>query len=100
MNKEELIILQEEKRKKCLKLGFKELPHFTTTNSLILDIGRQRFLFFGCIGTPNEVLYIYEMQKNSLTEITDIICLHNYDYNGYLSIEKLESLINWFKNGK
>lgn len=27
--------------------------------------------------------------------ITDLVCLHNYDYDGYLTEEKVESLIKY-----
>lgn len=84
-------------KEKCLELGFKELPHFTVGNSLIYLINRNRYLSIGSVGTPNEMLFIYSVDYNNPKEITDIITLHNYDYEGYLSEEKLLDLINWFK---
>lgn len=84
-------------KEKCLELGFKELPHFTVGNSLTYLINRDRYLSISSVGTPNEMLFIYSADCNNPKEITDIITLHNYDYEGYLSEEKLLNLVNWFK---
>lgn len=84
-------------KEKCLELGFKELSHFTVGNSLTYLINRDRYLSISSVGTPNEMLFIYSADYNNPKEITDIITLHNYDYEGYLSEEKLLNLINWFK---
>lgn len=84
-------------REKVAELGFKELPHMTITHSMIYDLGRRRHLSFGSIGTPNEMIFICETQLGNDKEITDIICLHNYDYDGYMTEEKLILLINALK---
>lgn len=76
-----------------LGLGFKELPHSTITASLIYDLGRNRQLSFGSIGTPNEMLYIYEIDEKEPKKITDLVCLRNYDYDGFTSIEQIKSMI-------
>ncbi len=73
-----------------IKLGFKQAPTFTVSNSVSYDLGRKRFLAAGSIGTPNEVLFICE--KNNEV-ITDLVCVHNYDYDGVLTEEKVISLI-------
>lgn len=49
----------------CLKLGFKELPHFTIMSNLTYDLGKNKSLSFGCIGTPNENLWICEHDYNN-----------------------------------
>lgn len=75
------------------KLGFKSLPHFTVLGSLIYDLGRHRHLSVGCVGTPNEVVFICSSDRENEKEITDLICLHNYDHDGYLTEEKVNQLI-------
>ena len=75
-----------------IKIGFKPIPHYTVTNSHVFDIGRRRFLSIGCVGTPNEMLWLEQLDDRNDRTITDLICLHNYDYDGYLSKEKLISL--------
>ncbi len=81
-------------RDDLLNIGFKEIPHFTIMNSVVFDLGRNRFLSAGSVGTPNEMLYISEVDENEQTRITDLICLHNYDYDGYITLEKISTLIS------
>ncbi len=77
-----------------IKMGFKEIPHFTITNAVVFPLGRNRHLSAGCVGTPNEMLWICETDHNDEKKITDLVCLHNYDYDGYLTERKLHSLVN------
>jgi hypothetical protein len=79
-----------------LNIGFKNLPHFTIGNIMTYNLTRNRSLSIGSAGTPNEMLTICEHDNNDYKKITDIIVLHNYDYDGYLSESKLNDLINWF----
>lgn len=79
-------------RTQILDLGFKELPHFTIGKNLVYDLGRNRQLSISSLSTPNEMLCVGELKTES-KEYSDIICLHNYDYDGFLSLEKLKSLI-------
>jgi hypothetical protein len=78
-----------------IKLGFKELPYSTITASLTYDLGRNRQLSFGSIQTPNEMLYIYEVDEKDPRKINDLVCLRNYDYDGYTSVEQIKSLITF-----
>lgn len=81
-------------RKSLIDLGFKEMPHFTVAHSLMYPLGRHRHLSAGCVGTPNEMLWICETDDQNDKSITEIICLHNYDYDGYLTIKKVIAIIN------
>jgi hypothetical protein len=81
-------------RERLTAIGFKEIPHFTVTGSMLYDLGRKRHLSFGSIGTPNEMLFITQTDYENKKKITDLVCLHNYDYDGYLTEEKLLSIIN------
>ena len=87
-------------KEQVLELGFKELPHFTITNSLIFDLGRNRQLSIGNIGTPNEMLFIGETDNVDKRKITDLVCLSNYDYDGYLTLEKVTVLLSFFGENK
>lgn len=87
-------------KEQVLELGFKELPHFTIGNSLIFDLGRNRHLSFSSIGTPNEMLFICEVNKEHNKVIDDAVVLSNYDYDGYLSLEKLSVLLSFFAENK
>ena len=80
-------------RSALLEIGFKEIKHFTITNSLIYDLGHNRQLSFGSIETPNEMLYICEIDRDNSKKITDLICLKNYDYDKYTTIEQIKSII-------
>jgi hypothetical protein len=77
-----------------IKLGFKRIPHFTVTNSVVYPLGRHRHLSVGCAGTPNEIVFICETDDQDEKRVSDLICLHNYDHDGYLTEKKICSLIN------
>jgi hypothetical protein len=77
-----------------IDIGFNEIPHYTVSGSLIYPLGRHRHLSVACVGSPNEMLFISESDHQDEKHITDIICLHNYDYDGYLTIKKILDIIN------
>lgn len=86
MNKEEL-----------LKIGFEEMPHRTVGNVLVYRLSRERHLSIGSLGTPNEILYLCATETiDNKESITDLICLHNYDYDGYINMEKIKRIIEIF----
>lgn len=80
---------------KAINLGFAELPHKTIGNSLVLDVGRRRYLSLSDLGNPNCMLFLGE--KGDDGEVSDLICLHNWDYDKELTVEKLERVIGIFK---
>lgn len=63
--------------------------------SLKYHLARKRFISVLCVGTPNEVVYL--CYKDSVDIVDDLICVHNFDYDGCLTKEKIEYLINYFK---
>ena len=71
-----------------LGLGFEVIGHYTVMGSMIKNIGRGWQLSIGCVGTPNEMLFI--------TEEDSIIVLHNFDYDGKLYLHKLKNIIALF----
>lgn len=77
-----------------IDIGFEKIPHFTVGNTVIYDLGRRRSLSASCVGTPNEMLWVCAIDKEDEKVITDLVCLHNYDYDGYLTIEKVKTLID------
>ena len=80
--------------KEILKIGFEPIPHFTVGNSHIYKLGRHRHFSISSIGTPNEMVFLCETDDQNENNVTDAICLHNYDYDGYLTKTKIETLIN------
>jgi hypothetical protein len=77
-------------REEVINMGFEPIPHFTITDSLIYDLGRNRYLSIGDVGMPNEMVFIYEVNDENKNRIDEIIGLHNYDYDGYLTTERLQ----------
>lgn len=77
-----------------IRIGFEPIPHFTVTDGHIYKLGRHRQISVGNVGTPNEMLFITETSDQDQKEVTDVICIHNYDYDGYLTEEKVINLIN------
>lgn len=69
------------------------MPHFTVANNMILDIGRNRHLSYGSVGRPNEMIFICEAAENDSNSITDLVCIHNYDHDGYMTMERLKMII-------
>jgi len=65
-----------------IKAGFEHLQHFTVTNSIIKNIGRNRIISIGSVGTPNEMIWLCEIDMINQTKITDLVCIRNYDYDG------------------
>lgn len=72
-----------------LEFGFEQIPHFTVTNTLIINIGRRLILSVGSVGTPNEMVTLCEIDYLNSKKITDVIVLRNYDYDGYTTREQL-----------
>jgi hypothetical protein len=80
-------------RDELLNFGFKELPHYTVMDSLMYDLGRNRFISIGSVGTPNEMVFLCERDYDDNRKINDLICLKNYDYDGYTDLEDIKSII-------
>ena len=85
-------------RQELLDIGFNELPHFTVMNSIVYDLGRKRFLSVSGLGTPNEMIFIQQVDYKDVQEknITDLIVFKNYDYDGCTNIETLKLIITAF----
>lgn len=73
-----------------LKAGFEKLPHMTVTNSMMLDIGRGRYISIGDIDNCNQMMWLQSIDGK---KVTDLICLHNYDYDGWLYVHKLQNIV-------
>lgn len=80
-------------RQQAIDLGFKALPWFTVHNAHVYDIGRFRQLSFSDIGNCNEMLTIIQLDRKDDCVVLDSICLHNFDYDGYMTVDKLKVLI-------
>jgi hypothetical protein len=78
--------------KDLIEIGFKGYAHYAVQNLVYYSLGRGRYLSAGCVGTPNEILFIEQRETDDNT-ICDVICLHNFDYDGVLTIEKVKKLI-------
>ena len=78
-----------------LACGAYQLPHFTIMNSFYLDLGRDRELSIGCVGSPNLIVFLKEVERNEngdVIKINDIITIHNWDYDGELYLHQLQNL--------
>ena len=79
-------------------IGFQKIPYSTVASSIVYDLGRNRQLSASAIGTPNEMLWISELGGSNSTQVTDLVCLHNYDYDKELTIQKVQTLIDTINN--
>lgn len=69
--------------------GFVEISTFNVLASTELSLGRNRYLCVGCAGSPNEMMFICEGEKQ---HNQDVVTLHNWDYDGWLTIEKIQQI--------
>jgi hypothetical protein len=82
-----------------IRLGFAPLQHYTVADALLYQLGRNRHLSAGCVGTPNEMIWICQMDDKDTRKCEDLVCLHNYDYDGYMTEAKLQLLIKALSGG-
>lgn len=75
------------------KLGFESYPHFTVMNSKFFKLGRDRQISISCVGTPNEMIYLQEVDEEN-AKINDLICLRNFDYDGITHVHTLQNIIH------
>ena len=80
-------------REELINIGFYELPHLTIMNSLIYDLGRNRQLSIGCLGNPNEMVFICQIDMSDKRKITDVVVLRNFDYDGFITIDGVKNII-------
>lgn len=83
-------------KQQCIDIGFKELPHQTVMGSIVFELPRRRVLSLGCLGAGNEIMFICE-KSNVGDHYTDLVCLHNRDYDGELTLDRLKFIVNFFK---
>jgi|APSaa5957512576_1039674.scaffolds.fasta_scaffold37111_2 hypothetical protein len=86
--------MQKLTNKRLLELGFSPIPHFTIQKNHTYALGRGRYISIGDVGTPNEMVWL--CQENPNREIEDLVCIHNFDYDGYLTEKKLDALVHGF----
>ena len=81
------------KQEELLAIGFEKISTFTVNNCLIYKLGRGRILQIGDVGNFNEMLCISQLDAENDKKISDIIVLHNYDYDGFITLDKIKTLI-------
>ena len=75
-----------------LKFGFNPLPFANILNSYTKSIGRNRILSVGNVSTPNEMIFLCEINATDDKKIDDAICIRNYDYDKYTHVHQLQNL--------
>lgn len=75
-----------------LRLGGEKVPHFTVSNSIIIKTKRNQQLSFGCVGTPNFMVFLQELDPDNEDKITDSIPIHNWDYDKDMYVHQLQNL--------
>lgn len=61
---------------------------------MALELSGGRFLTATCIGQGHESIGLGHKDKSS--EVTDLICIHNRDYDGFIKWGRLQELVGWF----
>lgn len=75
-----------------VKFGFEPLPFANILNSYNKSIGRNRILSVTNCGTPNEMIWICELNATDSEKIDDLVCIRNYDYDKYTHVHQLQNL--------
>ncbi len=74
------------------KFGFEKIDHFTVNNAIIKNIKANKQLSFSDIGTPNEMVFLCDINNKDSKKVDDLVCIHNYDYDGYMHVHQLQNL--------
>lgn len=82
-----------------IRLGFEPMEHYTVADALLYQLGRNRHISAGCVGTPNEMLWLCQRDDKDPRITTDLVCLHNWDYDKEMTEEKLMLLIKALSGG-
>lgn len=82
-----------------IRLGFEPMGHYTVADALLYQLGRNRHISAGCVGTPNEMLWLCQQDDKDPRITTDLVCLHNWDYDKEMTEEKLTLLIKALSGG-
>jgi len=80
-------------REELIELGFKEIPHFTIGNSIYYELSRDRQLSISGLGTGNEYIFLMQFENKGDLRPSDLVCVHNFDYDGLVTIGKIKTLI-------
>jgi hypothetical protein len=83
-----------------LKCGFEKVPHFTVMNSMYINLIRDKKLSVGCVGTPNEMLFLHEVNTDDRRKTEDLIGIHNFDYDGKLYLHTLQNYYYFLSGGQ
>lgn len=71
------------------RMGFIHNPIVLLSRQYLIKLGRDRMLSVSDAGTPNEILFIQEVDGE---KVTDLVCIHNFDYDGKLHVHQLQNL--------
>lgn len=67
-------------------------------NTIYFEIGRNRVISIGNIGTGNEAIWLCEIDPNIENRITDLVCIHNFDYDGKIMLHKFQNIFHSLTN--
>lgn len=84
------------KEEDVIKMGFFKYQKFLTF--YIYDLEDGKHLSLSNLGTPNEFLFICD--GKNIERPTDVICIHNYDKHGYMTLNKMKSIIAILANNQ
>lgn len=77
--------------RELVRMGFLQVAPHNTTRVWVRELGRDRYLLLGDVGSPNEMLFICEGALDQTP--SDAVCLHNFDFEGPLTTQKIEEFL-------
>ena len=84
-----MILLEQQ----LCELGFTKPNKNKLEISYKYHLGRRRLISARCLGTGNESMWLCYKEDMDGEVIDDLICLHNVDYDGQLTISKVKHLV-------
>lgn len=82
------------KDEELIELGFYKFQYIYTV--YIYELGNGKHLSLSNFGTSNESLFICDGEN--IQNPKDIICIHNYNYHGYMTLSKLKLIVALLTN--
>ncbi len=69
--------------------GFWQFDYYTIQNTWNISLERNRVLSIGNVATPNEMVFLYEVNKEHIKEV---VTIRNYDYDSKMYVHQLQNL--------
>jgi hypothetical protein len=85
--------MENDLKQQLLNIGFLEEVSLSTCNSLFYDLSRNRMIMITGVGTEKEIGHLCEMSYPDDETYDQMVCFHDYEFDGYITIDRVMLLI-------